>query len=63
MCTSWRCCLNFGRLVTTLSFLRGKKSFDHSLGLAKELPVEVATNVVENMEKGAARCTICRVSK
>lgn len=43
--------------------LKGKKSFDHSLGLAKELPVEVATNVLENMEKGVARCTICRVSK
>ncbi|RCV35544.1 hypothetical protein SETIT_7G248300v2 [Setaria italica] len=39
--------------------LKGKQSFDHSLGLAKELPVEVAANVLENMEKGAAKCTMC----
>nr|CAB3488359.1 unnamed protein product [Digitaria exilis] len=45
--------------------LKEKQSFDHSLGLAKQLPVEIATNVLENIERGAAKCTItkCRVSK
>ncbi|KAF8649301.1 hypothetical protein HU200_064361 [Digitaria exilis] len=45
--------------------LKGKQSFDHSLGMAKQLPVEIATNVLENIERGAAKCTItkCRVSK
>ncbi|CAL5070161.1 unnamed protein product [Urochloa decumbens] len=43
--------------------LKGKQSFDHSLGLAKKLPLEIVANVLENMERGAAKCTICSVSK
>ncbi|XP_039774119.1 helicase-like transcription factor CHR28 isoform X2 [Panicum virgatum] len=60
---------NYVRILALLSQLRqacnhpfllkGKKSFDHSLGLAKQLPVEIAANVLENMERNAANCTMC----
>jgi SNF2 family DNA or RNA helicase len=43
--------------------LKGKQSFKHSLGLAKQLPVEILADVFQNIEKGAAKCTICSVSK
>lgn len=45
------------------SLLKGKQSFPHSLRLAKQLPAEITANVFENIERGVAKCTICRVSK
>ncbi|CAO2043836.1 unnamed protein product [Urochloa humidicola] len=39
--------------------LKGKQSFRHSIGLAKQLPAEILINVFENVERGVAKCTIC----
>ncbi|XP_021319327.1 helicase-like transcription factor CHR28 [Sorghum bicolor] len=43
--------------------LRGKESCAHSLRLAKQLPVVTAVNLLKVLESGAAKCTICGVSK
>lgn len=43
--------------------LRGKVSYAHSIGLAKQLPVATVVNLLKDLESGAAKCTICGVRK
>ncbi|WVZ87282.1 hypothetical protein U9M48_033943 [Paspalum notatum var. saurae] len=40
--------------------LRAKQPCNHSLGLAKKLPVETAINLLDSLERGSAKCTICK---
>ena len=44
-------------------FLLKGKECAHSVGLAKQLPVVTAVNLLKVLESGAAKCTICGVSK
>ncbi|KAJ1272917.1 hypothetical protein BS78_06G239700 [Paspalum vaginatum] len=39
--------------------LKGKQPCNHSLALAKKFPVETAVNLLDSLERGAAKCTIC----